>query len=193
MKIFLFLFLFLVLFLVSFSLYSSNCRDPVNFLEDILNEVKPKIAERDDVSLYNLLLRYVDFEEISIFITGKKIWFESNIDDRLSFIEQLQKLVFETYKKTAYHYIGFDFEFLRPSGYTLHLLNSRIQVSSILKRDGNIIVISYRMINKNDFWFIYDIIIDGVSVLKSLQLQYSSMIRLNGLKYAIDKMMMNKK
>ena len=56
-----------------------------------------------------------------------------------------------------------------------------------MKKNNKNISIIYRLIKHNDTWLVFDVIIEGISILKSLKTQYSEIIRLYGLNEAITK------
>ena len=60
----------------------------------------------------------------------------------------------------------------------------RIQISSkIHKSNGQLIQVEYRLIaDENGDWKVYDLIIEGISILKGFQAQFSNQIRQNGLR-----------
>ncbi len=60
----------------------------------------------------------------------------------------------------------------------------RIQVSSTMIRQTtkkDTIRLDYRLIKKDNKWYVYDIIIEGVSILQGFQAQFSNLIRQKGL------------
>jgi len=62
-----------------------------------------------------------------------------------------------------------------------------------MKKGDKNIDITYRLIRNNEEWLLFDILIEGISILKSLQSQYSDMVRKYGIHYTIDKLKSNNK
>ncbi len=48
-------------------------------------------------------------------------------------------------------------------------------------QNKNNIRVDYRLIKQNNKWYVYDIIIEGVSILQGFQAQFSNEIRQKGL------------
>ncbi|HFL8819428.1 MAG TPA: ABC transporter substrate-binding protein [Candidatus Azoamicus sp. OHIO2] len=177
--------LFLIILVISLSV-SAHVADPLCFLETVLNEIKPLLIQKNDVYLEKAMDRYIDFEEIALWIVGKTVWTSALMTDKIAFIKELKVLLLKTYKNTIYYYIDADVDFLKPKFDSINQLHKRIQVFSIMKKNNKNITISYRLINNNNSWLVFDIIIEGISILKSLQTQYSHLAKLNGLAYTTD-------
>ena len=68
-------------------------------------------------------------------------------------------------------------------------IQKRIQISSeVHQLSGKNISVDYRLVLKNDYWLIYDLIVDGISFLKGFQIQFSDDIKKEGLNFVINKM-----
>jgi len=178
--------LILILLLITNLVYS-NDKNPSNFIKNIINECKPALIKENADFLEKTMEKYVDFNEISIWIAGKKKWLDASNDEKNLFIKELKKLMLKTYSKTVYHYIDAEVEFITPKITNNIELSKRTQISSIMKKNNKNVSIIYRLIKNNDSWLVFDIIIEGISILKSLKTQYSEIIRLHGLDAAISK------
>lgn len=178
--------LILILILLTNVVYA-NYQNPSNFINNIINECKPALIKENAEFLEKTMEKYIDFNEISIWIAGKKIWLDASKDKKDIFIKELKKLMLKTYSKTVYYYIDADVEFIASKAINNFETSKRIQISSIMKKNNKNVSIIYRLIKNNDSWLVFDIIIEGISILKSLKTQYSEMIRLHGLDDAIKK------
>ncbi|MCB1711913.1 MAG: ABC transporter substrate-binding protein [Candidatus Riesia sp.] len=167
-------------------IFSSNI-DPVVFLENILIEIKPSLLHKDDFFLEKTIRKYVDFNEVAICVSGKQLWSLANEDDRLNFIDALATLMVSTYRKTVYYYIDSDIDFLRPKSKNFLDAKRKIQISSFMKKDNKSVNISYRLVKHGDSWLVFDILIEGISILKSLQTQYTALIKQYGIVYVTKK------
>lgn len=167
-------------------IFSSNT-DPVVFLENILIEIKPSLLHRDDFFLEKTVRKYVDFNEVAICVSGRQLWNLANEEDRLNFIDALATLMVSTYRKTVYYYIDSDIDFLRPKSKNFLDAKRKIQISSIMKKDNKSVNISYRLVKHDDSWLVFDILIEGISILKSLQTQYTALIKQYGIVYVTKK------
>ena len=161
--------------------------DPVIFLENVLTEIKPSLLYRDDLFLEKTIRKYVDFNEVAICVSGRQLWNLASEQERLDFVDVLATLMVCTYKKTVYYYIDSDIEFLKPKSKNFVDLKRKIQVSSVMRKDNKSVNISYRLVKYDDSWLVFDILIEGISILKSLQTQYTALIKQYGIVYVTKK------
>lgn len=181
------IFLYLFLFSLSFFSYSDES-NPLFFLEKIIKESKPALINRNDDFLEKTMEKYIDFEEIALWVIGKQIWSTTEVDKKELFLIELKKLMLKTYSKTVYYYVDSDVIFLNPNPDVTFFDNKkRIQINSVMKKNNRNVSISYRLIKKNNVWLVYDVLIEGISILKSLKTQYADMVKNKGIDYTIDK------
>ena len=180
-----FIYFFFIFF--SFCLYA-NDENPVFFLEKVIAETKPALITKNDFVLEQAMEKYIDFEEMAIWICGKNIWVSSKFSEKEMFLDELKKLMLKTYRKTVYYYLDADVDFLKPNLDPKMFENKkRVQINSIMKKNNKSVSISYRLVKYKETWLVYDVLIEGISILKSLKTQYSDMIKNKGIGYTIDK------
>lgn len=188
----------IIIFFLFFSFFSfcsfcsfvsfANEKNPVYFLEKIIEESRPALVNKNDMFLQKTMEKYVDFEEMATWIVSKSIWLSTPVDKKKEFLFELQKLILKTYSKTVYYYVEADVSFLNPNIDEKFFENKkRIQINSIMKKNSKNVNISYRLIWRDDSWYVYDVLIEGISILKSLKMQYSDMIKNKGIDYTINK------
>lgn len=180
------LIIILTIFLIDIKyVYGEN---PTDFVQNIINECKPALKKENDSFLEETMEKYIDFNEIAIWITGKKIWINTEEYKKNNFIKELKQLMLKTYSKTVYYYVDADVEFINQKNRKIDTTNNdRIQISSIMKKNNKNVNISYRLIKNNNSWLVFDVVIEGISILKSLKTQYSEIIRIHGLDEATRK------
>lgn len=178
----------IIIILTLSSLKYAYCSSPTEFIQNIINECKPALINENNSFLESTMEKYIDFNEIAIWITGKTIWQNSSENQKMSFIKELKTLMLKTYSKTIYYYVDAEVDFISPKTKKYdESINDRIQISSIMKKNNKNINIVYRLIKNNDSWLVFDVIIEGISILKSLKNQYSEIIRIRGLDEATKK------
>lgn len=185
--------LFIFLLIIFNVTVLANDKDPVIFLGKVLSEIKPFLIEKNDFFLEKVMNKYVDFNEIALWLAGKTLWTSASDLEKNNFLTELKALMLNTYKKTVYYYIDADIEFLKPKFNELFNNEKRIQIASVMQKNNKNISISYRLIKNYDSWLVFDILIEGISILKSLQSQYSYIIKSKGLVYATDQIKINNK
>ncbi len=162
--------------------------DPVKMLEDITGNVLHALQHHKGSnslsSIYNLvnkfILPYVDFNEMSVWIAGRTVWGKASEQARNQFIDAFKVLLVRTYATALNTYTNEKVEF-GPQHFDSN--KQRIQITSTIVRSGNNnnVHLVYRLIKNDNKWFVYDIIIEGVSILQGFQAQFSDEIRQSGL------------
>lgn len=160
--------------------------DPIKMLSNITNNVIRALQERGPTDLKGvyslvdkLILPYVDFDEMSLWVAGRKAWSNATAKTKEDFKEAFKVLMVRTYATALNNYNNEKVEF---GPQKLNLQKERIQVSStvVRQRKGNI-RLDYRLIKHDNKWYVYDVIIEGVSILQGFQAQFSAEIRQKGL------------
>jgi phospholipid transport system substrate-binding protein len=164
--------------------------DPVQFLHTITDQVLTELkhsrkdssntAEKTNKIVNNFILPNVDFEEMCKWIAGRGIWSKATNEDRDEFIKELRTLLTKTYSSTLNDYTEEKIEFQNYNG---DINAKRIQVKSVVVRpDKENLLVDYRLVATEDSWKVYDVIIEGVSILQGFRTQFSDDIKINGLK-----------
>lgn len=176
----------LILF-VFFSTSAMASEDPVQMLKSLADRTLSQIQDQKEAINKNkqvlneilevTVIPHVDFNEMALWIAGKKAWKGASESERSKFIKEFKTLVLRTY---SHFLLGVSDEKLtfRPAS---RMNGKRLQVSgTITKSNGEIIDVDYRLVDVGS-WKIYDIVVQGVSLLKGFQAQFSNRIRKEGL------------
>ena len=189
------LFFLSVFMLISLGSTYAAQPDPIKLMQAITTKVQTEIKknratiDKDPTFTYKIIdrvvLPHVDFVEMAKWIAGKTAWNAASPKEQEAFIKEFKILVVRTYSSSLNKYNNEKVEFfpLQKSA-----SNIRIQVSSKIIREGKEdISVDYRLIADNDDWKLYDIVIEGVSILKGFQAQFSEQIRNHGLSTVVNK------
>lgn len=160
--------------------------DPIAMLRQVSTNVLHELQQHPNIDtsqLYSLvdkyILPYVDFNEMSEWVAGRKIWSKASDQERQAFMNAFQVLVVRTYATALKSYTNEHVEFGKQN---LDLNKSRIQVTStIVRQKKDNIRLDYRLVKRDNKWYVYDIIIEGVSILQGFQAQFSTQIKQQGL------------
>ncbi|MBT4964242.1 MAG: ABC transporter substrate-binding protein [Francisellaceae bacterium] len=165
--------------------------DPVQMLSKLADTTLTEIhtynveIKKDKKVLYKILeqtiIPHVDFNEMALWIAGKSSWRGASEKERNEFISEFKILVLRTY---SHFLLGVSDEKLtfKPNR---HSNGKRLQVSgTIIRSNGEVIDIDYRLVDVGQ-WKIYDVVVQGVSLLKGFQAQFSDKIRKKGLTIVI--------
>jgi len=179
--------IFIIFILTISSIAHSYSTDPILFLESIIKECRPKLTEKNNIFLDDKVTEYMDLNEMSMWIVGKNAWIKTKENYKNDFIHELKGIILKTYNKTVYNYVNSEISFSMPKNQNIDI-NKRIQISSIIKHNNMNININYKLIKNNNSWLIFDVVIEGISILKGLRSQFSDSIRIEGLTKTINKM-----
>jgi phospholipid transport system substrate-binding protein len=113
-----------------------------------------------------------DFEELSRRTLGKQ-WKKMSVEQQTEFVQLFRELLQGVYADRLLAYsdqkILFDKEIILKKG--------RAEVQSYLQTsDGKKIPLFYRLTDKSGSWKVYDIIIEGVSMVKNYRTQFRKII-----------------
>lgn len=169
-----------------------NKKDPVQFLHFITDQVLTELKQYTDSSdkhvnkvVNNLVLPNIDFDEMCQWIAGRAIWNKATDTDKSEFIQELKQLLVKTYSSTLSSYNDEKIEFQNYNG---DHKSKRVQIKSIVvRRNKENLSVDYRLVAVDDSWKVYDLIIEGVSILQGFRTQFSDDIRMHGLKAVTEK------
>lgn len=132
------------------------------------------------------LLPNVDVAGMSRSVLGRQVWNKATAAERSQFSQAFTRLVIRTYSSPLAQYSDETVQFLPLRG----ALNSRfIRVNSVIVRtQGQNIPLTYSLIDKNGKWKIYDISVEGVSLLQSFRSQFSQALQHSSINDVIAEM-----
>lgn len=148
---------------------------------DALRQNRAKL-DRDPGQIYGLVDQIVlpnfDFELMSRWVLGRA-WQQANPDQRRRFTEEFRTLLVRTYAKALLEYSDEDLQLLpQPTVGD----GSEVTVKTEVRlKAGRPIQINYSMHLNNDGWKVYDVKVDGVSLVTNYRSTFASQIRANGM------------
>ncbi|MBA2652753.1 MAG: ABC transporter substrate-binding protein [Tatlockia sp.] len=132
------------------------------------------------------LLPNVDVNGMSRSVLGRKAWGEATAAEKQQFSKAFTQLVIRTYASPLAEYSDESIEFLPVRG----SLESRfIRVNSIIIRSkGKNIPLSYSLVSNGDGWKIYDLSVEGISLLQSFRSQFAQALQNSSMQDLIKQM-----
>ncbi len=132
------------------------------------------------------LLPIVDVAGMSRSVLGRQAWIKATAAQKGQFSNAFTQLVIRTYSSPLAQYSDETVQFLPVRGD----LNSRfIRVNSVIVRsEGQNIPLTYSLIDKNGQWKIYDISVEGVSLLQSFRSQFAQALQSSSIDDLIKQM-----
>lgn len=175
---------------------------PVPMLETTANQIiqalkqnQSSLKKADHHVIYQAieqyLLPHVDLSGMSRSVLGRQAWNTAAPSERAEFTAAFTRLVIRTYATPLAEYSGETVAFLPMRG---ALDSCFTRVNSVISRpNGQNIPLSYSLILKNGQWKIYDLSVEGVSLLQSFRSQFGTILQNNNMHDLIKQMHENKK
>ncbi len=138
----------------------------------------------DAVATY--FLPHVDVMGMSRSVLGRQVWQKANAAQRAEFAKVFTQLVIRTYASPLAEYSDETVQFLPIRG----SLDSRfLRVNSVIVRSsGQNIPLSYSLVAKNGTWNVYDLSVEGVSLLQSFRSQFAQVLKNSDIDEVIKQM-----
>lgn len=179
------------LFLFSISVVAQS--SPVPMLEEVAQQIlstlktnKSKLKKNPTIirtAVKKYLLPIVDTRGMARSVLGRQAWNKASPSERTQFIHAFTKLVIRTYANPLAEYTDETIQFLPLRG---SIKGRFVRINSIIKRsNGQNVPLSYSLVAKNGKWKIYDLSVEGVSLLQSFRSQFSHALQSSSMQNLI--------
>ena len=159
---------------------------PLPMLENTANQIINTL-EKNKASLkgnhqivYQAIERYllpnVDVNGMSRSVLGRQAWNKATAAEKKEFTQAFTQLVIRTYASPLAEYSGETVKFLPLSAGSTDSHFTRVN-SIISRSNGQRIPLSYNLVSKNGEWKIYDLSVEGVSLLQSFRSQFGQVLQ----------------
>ncbi len=138
-------------------------------LEDESLKASERAQERLNV-LETIIEKRFDYREIGKRTLGKH-WQKLNKAEREEFVSLFQRFLSKTYAGNVDGYSGEQIEYLKERRKGDF---AEVQTKVISKKSA--ITLYYRMLKQSTTWRVYDVVIDGVSLVKNFRSQFGRII-----------------
>ncbi len=137
----------------------------------------PGKAEARREKLRRIIYKEFDFNRMSRGAVGRK-WRKFSSAQRSRFVTLFRRLLENTYMGTIERYKGETVEFLKE----VKQSKTVARVDSLVRSRGQKYKIAYRLRHGSGGWKVFDVIIEGVSVVSNYRAQFKQMLRKGGSK-----------
>lgn len=160
----------------------------------VLKQNKGKLEQNPQV-IYQAVQRHlvpiVDVTGMSRSVLGRQAWIKATPSERSQFTRAFTQLVIRTYSKPLSSYQDEQVKFMplrgAPSG-------RFVRVNSLIVRpSAKDIPLAYSLVNKNGQWRVYDLSVEGVSLLQSFRSQFAQELRNGSMADLLKQMQQSKK
>jgi len=167
-------------------------QNSANQIIDTLKKNKGSLKSNHQI-IYQAVERYllpnVDVNGMSRSVLGRQAWTKASAAERSQFSQAFTKLVIRTYASPLAEYTDEKVNFMPVRG---SLEGRFVRVNStIVRPNGQTIPLTYSLVAQNGQWKIYDLSVEGVSLLQSFRSQFADALQNSSMQELIAKM--NKK
>ena len=165
---------------------------PDGFLKDSVQEISLLVSKYKDRfeadeeflrdKMNSSVMPKLDIKLMSKIILGKKIWTEMSENQKDDFVDAFQYRMTSTYMKSITAFDGEKVVFLP---YEPGKRENIAYVKSKYLIPGGDIAVDYRLIKKSEEWKVYDIIFDGISLMKNHRADFREHVSQNGIESLI--------
>lgn len=171
-------------------------QSPLPMLESTSNQIiavlkanKSSLKSNPHI-IYNAVeanfLPNVDVAGMSRSVLGREAWTKASPSERAQFSQAFTKLVIRTYASPLAQYTDETVKFLPLRG---SAEGRFVRVNSIILRSqGQNIPLSYSLVSKNGQWKVYDMSVEGVSLLQSFRSQFAQVLQNSNINEVIKQM-----
>lgn len=174
----------------------ANMGDPRQLAENTTHQMMDVLLkekgtlDRDPDRIYvlveKILLPHFDFVGMSRFVVGKH-WKAATESQREAFVLTFKNLLVRTYAGALRNYTGRKIAFLPDRGGESE--GDRVLIRSEVENPGGeSISVNYRLWQKGADWLVYDISVEGVSLLTNFRSQLADEVGQYGMDETIRKM-----
>ena len=178
----------LVLLLFSSAVHAATPPDQVirQTVERLIDELTERKAEleRDRTQLYELVSRVI-VEHIAVDKIAKLVlaqhWHNASLDQRIRFTDEFEKILIRTYASALFDYAGHEEMSFQP----LQLTGD--ERTAVVRTDVKLpgvqaFPVNYKFLRlESGEWKIFDVTIEGISLVTIFQFSYARVIQTEGL------------
>jgi len=147
----------------------------VNKLLDVLSDPSLKAGsetETEKKKIWAIVDSIFDYTALSRRSLGRN-WKRLNPDQQKEFTHLFRRLLGNLYMDKIMTYTDEKVIFIKEKVFS----KNKAEVETKVITKSKEIPISYRMILKNDFWKVYDVVIEGVSLVRNYRSQFKSILK----------------
>lgn len=157
--------------------------------EEILTRVEADRAhlEEDQAALFALVDEIVlpnfDFERMSRWVLGK-YWRQATPDERVQFVREFKRLLVRTYANALFNYNGEELK-VQPVASSDDAKTVTVRTELVRSGSGSIPVF-YKMHSRDGRWKVFDVMVDGVSMVSTYRSSFATEVQRGGVSGLID-------
>jgi phospholipid transport system substrate-binding protein len=124
-----------------------------------------------------ILEAHVDFDRVSILILGK-YWKTATPEQQARFKKEFRSLLVRTYTTAFTEYADWKIRYLPLK---MEEGENKVVVrTEILQAGAQPVEVNYRMVNLNNDWKVYDVLIEGISLVQNYRTSFTNQVSRTG-------------
>ncbi|HXH04150.1 MAG TPA: ABC transporter substrate-binding protein [Candidatus Competibacteraceae bacterium] len=143
--------------------------------------------QKDPGKIYPLVekivLPHFDFETMSRWVLGKH-WRSATPEQRTRFVAEFRNLLVRTYAKALLEYSDEEVRIPAQPGPAADAKEASVR-TEIVPNSGKAIPIQYSMLLKDGDWKVFDVVIDGVSIVTNYRSSIAEQVSKEGMEATI--------
>jgi phospholipid transport system substrate-binding protein len=164
---------------------AEDLQQPQQIIQDISDRLQRQLKDKSFIRDFARVTRFVDeviephmdFNRIAALVLGKH-WKSATSDEQERFKTEFRNLLVRTYSRAFVEYNDWTIRYLplnMPND-----ANKLVVKTEVLQPDLNPVGINYRMFLSQGKWKVYDIMIEGVSLVTNYRSSFSEEIQRKG-------------
>jgi phospholipid transport system substrate-binding protein len=183
--------------LLAFTLTSTGAsalEAPVDIVRHTTDEVVARVKNEKDVlrndpaQMYALVSEMIfphfDFNIMAQFVLGEQ-WKTADDAKRKAFVEQFRKLLVRTYAAALLEYSDQSITYPDPGQQPANTKTAIVK-QDITQPSAGLLPVVYRLHSKTGEWLVFDVSVDGVSLVKTYRSSFTSILKDGGIDKLID-------
>ena len=173
--------LFCLLFIPLYSFPADTGPGPMEYVqvstEKVLSILRDPSGDRDSKwqQISQLIYERFDIQSMSQSILATN-WKSATPEERRQFVDYLSQYIESTYRSKIEAYTNQKVQYLGEK-----INGDRAVVVTVIQTDATEIPVNYKMKKNNDEWFVYDVVIEGVSMINSYRRTFSTIVKNEGM------------
>ncbi|MFI3185193.1 MAG: ABC transporter substrate-binding protein [Methylococcaceae bacterium] len=179
------LFVILLGLLPATQVIAENLQVPQQIIQDVSTQIQQKLKDKAFTQNFAQVTQFVngvinphtDFDKIAPLVLGKH-WKTATTAEQQRFKHEFQTLIVRTYSRAFIEYNDWSLHFI-----PLEASNEVTKVivkTEVLQPGRQAVDVNYRMFLSNGDWKVYDILIDGVSLVTNYRSTFNDEIQTKG-------------
>ncbi|SIN69000.1 MlaC/ttg2D family ABC transporter substrate-binding protein [Halodesulfovibrio marinisediminis] len=174
---------FIVTLLFASTAFADAKQDAEEALQNAVNEITTTLnnANLDNVTENSVVVSQLEAEILKIFsmeqfsmrTIGRK-WNTFTPEQKTKFKDAFIELLKATYFKHVSKYNGQRLDIL---GSRTNKSGNKVEVRTSVKYKNEDVPVNYRMLREDGKWMVYDVLVEGVSLVKNYRTQFSEILR----------------